>query len=164
MFDCWERIFDYSWLRQQADRARERPAWLLFDEAAQQQPDSPAELLRHLDVDLVYAPLVLTYFDVPEYALSALDLADERWAVRIGHAAAWLRRMQEFCAPLEIGSARPDLWASDDPGAVGASGGVSGNANLTELVQAGCLEDANRAVSRSSGSSTTGSGTAHAPR
>jgi len=141
MFDCWERIFDYSWLRQQADRARERPAWLLFDEAAQQQPDSPAELLRHLDVDLVYAPLVLTYFDVPEYALSALDLADERWAVRIGHAAAWLRRMQEFCAPLEIGSARPDLWASDDPGAVGASGGVSGNANLTELVQAGCLEE-----------------------
>ncbi|HEV2376506.1 MAG TPA: neuraminidase-like domain-containing protein, partial [Streptosporangiaceae bacterium] len=141
LFDWWERLFDYCWLREQTERARERPAWLLFDEAAQDQPDDPAELLRHLDVDLRFAPLVSTYFDTPEYPLSPADLADERWAVRVWHGAVWLRRLVEFFAPASIGTARPDLWASDDPGAAAGAPPVSGNANLTHFVQEGCFGD-----------------------
>ena len=110
LFDWWERIFDYCWLRGQTDGARERPAWLLFAEAAQQQPADPAELLRHLGVDLRHAPLVLTYFDTPsEYALGAADLQDERWAVRVWHAETWLRRAREVlhAARHRRGPARP---------------------------------------------------------
>ena len=141
LFDWWERIFDYCWLRGQTDGARERPAWLLFAEAAQQQPADPAELLRHLGVDLRHAPLVLTYFDTPSgYALGAADLQDERWAVRVWHAETWLRRLERYFTPRDIGAARPDLWASDDPGA--AVGPVTGNANLTGFVQAGYLDGA----------------------
>jgi hypothetical protein len=143
LFDWWERIFDYCWLRGQTECAIQRPAWLLFAEVAQQQPDDPAELLRHLGVDLQYAPLVLTYFDVPaEYPLGPDDLLDERWAVRVWHADTWLRRLAEYFTPPGIGSARPDLWASDDPGAAVGAPPLSGNANLTRFVQDGCLDGA----------------------
>ena len=140
LFDWWERIFDYCWLREQTDGARERPAWLLFAEATQQQPGDPAELLRHLGVDLRHAPLVLTYFDTPsEYPLGPADLQDERWAARVWQAETWLRRLEKYFTPRDIGTARPDLWASDDPGASYGTPPLSGNANLTGFAQDGYL-------------------------
>ena len=137
LFDWWERIFDYCWLREQTAHGRQRPVWLLFAESARQQPDDAGELLRHLGVDLRHAPLVLTYFDVPEYPLGPGDLQDERWAVRVWHAETWLRRLEVYFTPCDLGTARPDLWASDDPGV--AAGAVTGNANLTGFVQDGYL-------------------------
>ena len=137
LFDWWERVFDYRWLREQTERARQRPAWLLFAEAARQQPDEAGELLRHLGVDFGHAPLVLTYFDGPEYSLGPADLQDERWAVRVWHAETWLRRLEAYFTPCDITAARPDLWASDDPGV--AVDAVTGNANLTGFVQDGYL-------------------------
>jgi hypothetical protein len=45
--------------------ARERPAWLLFEEAAEVQPDNPAQLVRHVGINLDHASLVLRYHEVP---------------------------------------------------------------------------------------------------
>ncbi|MFF4606442.1 neuraminidase-like domain-containing protein [Streptomyces sp. NPDC001339] len=152
LFDWWERIFDYCALRARTERARERPAWLLFAEVAERKPDNPAELLRHLGVDLRHAPLVLTQFDPratpPLYAVGDLgspDLTDERWPVRIWHAETWLRELRRHFAVARIETARPALWAADDPGAqVDAPPWISppqsGNANLTRFLQDGFLE------------------------
>jgi receptor-binding and translocation channel-forming TcA subunit of Tc toxin/ABC toxin-like protein len=142
LFGWWERLFDYCWLRRRSERAMERPPWLLFSEASEDQPDNPAELLRHLGVDLRAAPLAVTYFSAPaEYTLGPLDLADERWAVRAWHAWAWLRRLCERVAVADLGRARPSLWASDDPAAAIAPGVPAGNANLTRFFADSCLAD-----------------------
>jgi hypothetical protein len=141
LFDIWERLFDYTVMRRETRPARERPAWLLFYEAAERQPDDPAQLLRHLGVDLRHAPLVLSYFATPAfYAVTAADLEDERWAVRVWHAEKWLRALARHFAAPWIGDAEPALWAADDPGAPGA-GGVSGDQNLTRFVQDGAFEN-----------------------
>lgn len=141
LFDSWERIFDYCQLRSQTHRARQRPAWLLFYEAAELQPDNPAQLLRHLGVDLRHANAVLTYFAAPEYVVTVQDLQDERWAIRAWQAEKWLRELQEHFRALSIGAARPHLWASDDPGAEIAAPPLSGNENLTRFVQDGSFEN-----------------------
>jgi hypothetical protein len=152
LFDWWERVFDYTRLRRETERALERPPWLLFAEVLAQQPDNPAELLRHLGVDLRHAPLVLTQFDPgatpPVHQVGAPgsgELADERWAVRVWHAETWLRRLRRHFTPADITLARPALWAADDPSAeVDAppvvSPARSGNADLTKFVQDGYLE------------------------
>jgi hypothetical protein len=137
LFDWWERVFDYCRLREETGQARERPTWLLFAEAAEDQPDDPDELLRHLGIDLRHAPLVLTYWADSEYTLTAADLTDERWTTRAWHADCWLRALREHFAPADIGEAHPYLWAADDPGAESASG----NADLTRFVQDGCFEN-----------------------
>ncbi|HEX4966043.1 MAG TPA: neuraminidase-like domain-containing protein [Thermoanaerobaculia bacterium] len=138
LFDFWERMFDYTAMRRQTRPARERPAWLLFYEAAERQPDDPAQLLRHLGVDLRHAPLVLEYFATPTlYAITSPDLEDERWAVRVWHAERWLRALERHFTPRWIGDARPDFWAADDP-ALPAPG--SGNENLTRFVLDGEFE------------------------
>ena len=43
--------------------------------------------------------------------------------------------------PRDIGAARPDLWASDDPAALVAGETETGNANLTTFVANGCIEN-----------------------
>ena len=58
MFDWWERLFDYATMRRQAHAAHERSIWRLFFEGAENQPDDPAQLLRHLGVDILHALLV----------------------------------------------------------------------------------------------------------
>ncbi|MDH6125483.1 neuraminidase-like domain-containing protein [Kitasatospora sp. GP82] len=162
LFDGWERLFDYARLRAQTGRAREHPAWLLFAEVCERQPDDPAELLRHLGVDLRHAQQVLHYYftdgttGTPElYVLdtaTALDLADERWAVRIRQGETWLRRLHRCGLPGARGDdrwitdARVALWASDDPGTpVDAPPWVtpprSGNADLAAFVRNGCFEN-----------------------
>jgi len=141
LFDWWERVFDYVIMRMEAKSAREPPAWLLFYEAAQKQPDDPAQLLRHLGIDIRHAPLVLRYY--PNYNITMPDLEDERWAVRAWHAEKWIRAMLRHFVPKTIGQARPDLWASDDPGLVEVAVGEtqSGNQNLTKFFRDGCIEN-----------------------
>jgi hypothetical protein len=136
LFDWWERMFDYAWLRQEARRAFERPVWLLFHEAAEQHPDLPAQLTRHMGVDARHVPLVLRYYD--GYVVSSDDLMDERWAVRVWRAETWILELLCNFAIRFIEEGRPDLWASDDPGTPAAA---SGNANLTRFVRDGEFEN-----------------------
>ncbi len=132
MFDWWERIFDYTVMRGQARRAEEPPAWLLFYEAAERQPDDPAQLLRHLGVDIRHAALVLNYFAKPAmYTIRTPDLEDERWAIRTWQAERWLRDLRHDFFERWIGDAHPALWAADEPG----------NDDLTRFVQDGCFEN-----------------------
>ena len=144
LFDTWERLFDYGDLRRQTRAARERPAWVLFDEVSEQQPDDPAQLLRHLGIDLRYAALVSAYAVSPPeaspYLFGPTDLEDERWAIRAWRGATWLRRIEHHLVPADVTAARPDLWAADDPAAQDPSG-LSGVANLTAFVQAAYLEN-----------------------
>jgi hypothetical protein len=139
LFDWWERIFDYTLARRDSRTAPERPLWLLFHEAAEHHPDDPTHLLRHLGVDLLHAPLVLRYFE--GHDLRSADLEDERWVLRAWHADRWLRAVRDGFLVRDIRDARPDLWASDGPGAVAATEPESGNANLTRFVRAGCLDN-----------------------
>ena len=56
LFDWWERLFDYSVLRDAVRTSpSEPPVFLLFHEAAEMHPDDPSHLLRHLGVDLSHA-------------------------------------------------------------------------------------------------------------
>jgi len=143
LFDTWERTFDYWKLRRRASAAPERPVWLLFDEAAENEPDNAAQLLRHMDVDLSHAERVLGYYvpAAPSYVLSAADLEDERWALRVWHADAWLRRRIAAFLFADLAAVRPDLWASDDPGRQELAQPMSGNANLTKVVRDGLIEN-----------------------
>ncbi|MFE0458304.1 neuraminidase-like domain-containing protein [Kitasatospora sp. NPDC058965] len=132
-FDVWERLFDHTDLRARARTAPEAPVWLLYDEAAENQPDNPAQLLRHLGIELGHAPLVLGYDS--GYAVTAADLTDERWPVRVWHADQLVRRIVRRFLVADLAQARPDLWAAADPL------GSGGNANLTALVRAGYLDN-----------------------
>ncbi|RXV65692.1 insecticidal toxin complex protein [Burkholderia stabilis] len=153
LFDWWERMFDYSRMRGSTDEredesgkttwARARPVWLLFEQAAEKQPDNPAQLLRHLDVDLDHAPCVLSYFSTqttPVYKIDSDDLKDDRWAVRVWHADHWIDELVERCPPNDIRLARPDLWASDDPGALVPGEAQTGNVNLVRLFENAMIE------------------------
>lgn len=144
LFDWWERVFDYTRMRRDREKTRERPVWLLFEEAQERQPDNPAQLLRHLDIDLRHAALVLGYFQgqaTPVYQVSCGDLQDDRWAVRAWHSDRWLRRLECGFLPRDITMARPDLWASDDPGSLVAGETVTGNGSLSRFLCDGLLEN-----------------------
>ncbi|MET8150882.1 neuraminidase-like domain-containing protein [Actinoplanes sp. NPDC005259] len=128
-FDVWERLFDHVELNRRAEPASEDPVWLLYDEAAGNQPDNPAQLLRHLGVNLSHAPQVLTY--QPATTIAADALTDERWPTRVWHADRIVRRITHRFAIADLAPARPDLWADDD------LLGSGGNLNLVTLVRAG---------------------------
>ena len=150
LFDWWERIFDYTQVRRDVGRESDRRLWLLFDEAEEKHPAHPGFLLRHLGADARCWPLELSYFQdqtAPLYAVEFQDLEDDRWVVRAWHADGWIRRLlRHFCAK-DIATARPDLWASDDPGKVvpglGPNGHANptGNANLSQFLIDGCIEN-----------------------
>ncbi|GHO56150.1 neuraminidase-like domain-containing protein [Ktedonobacter robiniae] len=139
LFDWWERIFDYVQVRKETQRVREHPLWLLFDEAAEKQPDNPAQLLRHVGVELDHANLATRYYQ--GYNVSSDDLEDERWAVRAWRAEKWLRNLLSNFAAKDVQMARPDLWASDGPNAVLSGETRSGNDNLTRFVRDGSIEN-----------------------
>ena len=139
LFDWWERLWDYVLMRAETRGALERPAWLLFYEASERQPDDPPQLVRHLGVDIRHAPLVLNYFATPVHVVQTPELEDERWAIRAWQAEKWIRKLQRHFFPEWIGTARPDLWASTDPNA--AIGGLVGNESLTRFVRMGCFEN-----------------------
>ncbi len=144
LFDWWERLFDYTALRADAQLAPERPVWLLFHEAAENHADDPMHLLRHLGVDLHRAELVRQMFvaqDQAPYQVTSADLEDERWAVRVWRAESWLRALIAGLLPADIRFARPDLWASDDPGQMVNGAPPTGNENLTQFVRDGAFEN-----------------------
>ncbi|MEU7903556.1 neuraminidase-like domain-containing protein [Actinoplanes sp. NPDC049118] len=128
-FDVWERLFDHVELGRRAEPASEDPVWLLYDEAAGNQPDNPAQLLRHLGVNLSHATQVLTFH--PATTIDADALTDERWPTRVWHADRIVRRIMHRFAIADLAPARPDLWAADD------LLGSGGNLNLVTLVRDG---------------------------
>jgi Tc toxin complex TcA C-terminal TcB-binding domain len=137
LFDLWERLDDYTGLRRDTRSARERPAWRLFYEAVTRQPDDPAELVRHLGIDVGHAAQVLTYSAVPaDYSLVSPDLESEAWAIRAWRAEQWLDARERCFHPLRLSAARPHRWAAVDPSATPDAG----NDNLTKFVLDGALE------------------------
>ncbi len=136
MFDWWERLFDYTVLRKETKNAPEGPAWLLFHEAAEQHPDDPAQLLRHIGIDLSRAGLVLKFYD--GFEVESDNLRDERWSIRVWRADQWLTQILRHFFAKDVREARPDLWASDDPNV--EYSGISGNANLVQFIQHGYLD------------------------
>ena len=144
MFDWWERVFDYTAARAEVHGRCDRHLWHLFEEAQEKQPAQPAYLLRHMGADERHWLLDLRYFqgqNVPAYAVSSVDLEDDRWGLRAWHADQWLRALQCFFAAKDIRVARPDLWAADDPSAIVTGEAQTGNANLSTFLYAGCLEN-----------------------
>lgn len=133
LFDWWERIFDYTTLRREAQLSPERPVWFLFHEAAENHPDEPAHLLRHMGVDLSHAAIALHYY--LDHQVSSADLEDERWAIRVWMTERWLRNLYDRFFWQDIREARPDLWAANDPEA------NQGNENLTQFVRDGLIEN-----------------------
>ena len=139
MFDWWERIFDYTDLRTRAGTAPERPAWLLFHESAENHPDDPAHALRHIGVDLSHADLVRRYYK--NFQVVSQHLEDEQWSIRVWRADVWIEHVRAHFTCSDIRMARPDLWASDDPGDIEAPATESGNAVLTRFVRHGYIEN-----------------------
>ncbi|MFD0360697.1 neuraminidase-like domain-containing protein [Nocardia sp. GCM10030253] len=133
LFDGWERLYDYTALRQETWTAREKPAWRVFHEASERQPDDPAQLVRHLGVDVRHALLVLTYFD---YVVGVPDLENEAWAIRAWRCEMWLDRLERCFRVLHIDAALPHRWAADRP----ELGPDAGNENLTSFVRDGSFE------------------------
>ncbi|TDG02548.1 insecticidal toxin complex protein [Paraburkholderia guartelaensis] len=144
MFDWWERLLDYTVARDEIHRCHDRRFWRLFAEAEKTQPADPAPLVANLGVAPPYWPLGLRYYTSqasPVYAVTAADLEDERWGLRAWHAERWLAALARRFGEKDIGGARPDLWASDDPSALVAGEAQTGNANLGTFVMDGCIEN-----------------------
>lgn len=144
IFDWWERIFDYDRVRKQVHARCERHLWLLFAEAFEKQPADPDSLLRHMCADARHWPLDLHFFQdqtSPIYAVTSHDLEDDRWMVRAWHADRWLCRLWLRFTVKDMTQARPDLWASDNPGAPVFGQPQTGNANLLKFLCDGCFEN-----------------------
>lgn len=141
MFDWWERLFDYTVMRTETKRSPEQPVWLLFHESAELHEDKPAQLVRHLGIDLLHHTLVLRYYKA--FEVSSEDLKDERWAVRVWQSEKWIRSLQKHFYPKNIREARPDLWSSDNPAFLENifNKEDSGNLNLTRFYREGCIEN-----------------------
>ncbi|HEY9892565.1 MAG TPA: neuraminidase-like domain-containing protein [Candidatus Sericytochromatia bacterium] len=141
MFDWWERLFDYTVMRRETERSSEQPDWLLFHESAELHPDNPADLIRHIGIDLRHNTLVLQYYSA--FPVTSVELEDDRWAVRVWQSEKWIRALLKRFYPKDIREARPDLWASDDPSVPETAFGTteSGNANLTQFYRKGCIEN-----------------------
>jgi hypothetical protein len=138
MFDWWERIYDYTVLRTEATIAPERPVWFLFHEADEEHTDDPAQLLRHLAIDLRHEEIIQTY-SAPSLPGGVLDLTwqelvDERWAIRAWTADRWLHGVSNHWLLNDVRDAEPATWVVDDPE-------PNGNANLTKLLEDGAFEN-----------------------
>jgi len=97
-----------------------------------------------MGVDPRYAARELSYFQDPfnpVYPLTSTDLEDDRWVVRVWHADRWFRALERSFRAREIGDARPDLWASDDPSATVPGEKEPGNAGLSRYLCDGCFAD-----------------------
>jgi hypothetical protein len=144
LFDCWERIFDYCRARHEVRERADRRLWLLFDEASDKKPAHPAYLLRHMGADARHWYIDLAYFQgqsSPVYQVTSDDLTDDRWVLRAWHADRWIRHLERSFTAKDITKARPDLWASDDPSAIIPGETATGNANLSQFICDGCLEN-----------------------
>ncbi|WP_308602496.1 neuraminidase-like domain-containing protein [Massilia sp. Dwa41.01b] len=120
-------------MRRAVLRGAGRQAWLSFVEAANQQPADVAPLLIDLGIDLDHAPLLLAFHE--GVAIDWPRLADERWALRLWHAAQWVRQLLRHFVPRDLGLAQPAAWAGDDGAALAAA-----NAGLTRFYRDGMIE------------------------
>ncbi|MFN0214194.1 MAG: neuraminidase-like domain-containing protein [Saprospiraceae bacterium] len=147
LFDWWERLFDYTVMRQETGNSPEAPVWLLFHESFEQHPDDVAQLLRHLGISLNHSDIVQRYNDNPNlYELNSAphsdDLDDDRWAVRAWKSEVWLRKLECCFFSADIRKARPDLWASLNPNVFQTyEATMTGNMNLTQFYRDGCIEN-----------------------
>ena len=144
LFDWWERTYDYAAVRAALRRRCDRELWRLFNDAFDKQPADPTSLLRHLGADARHWPLDLSYFQGQHarvYAVNFVDLEDDRWTVRVWRADEWLRGAEHAFAVKDITKARPDLWVSDDPGALVYGETTTGNANLISFLCAGAFDN-----------------------
>ena len=143
MFDWWERLFDYTIMRQESTVAPEHPVWLLFHESQERHTDDVFQLLRHMGVSVNHGNIVQLYN--PDYELNDVghegDLNDDRWTIRAWKAEQWLRELESDFYEDDIRDARPDIWASIDPNGVEVFATESGNKNLTKFYRDGCIEN-----------------------
>lgn len=133
LFDWFERLYDYTVMRRTVRKQANRLVWLCFVEASNQQPVDPVPLLIDLGIDLDHAALVLDFYD--GVGVGWQMLSDDRWAIRVWHAARWVRRLLKAFVPLDLAQAQPDAWAAGTPAAMAA-----GNANLTKFYRDGMIE------------------------
>ncbi|NHZ81412.1 insecticidal toxin complex protein [Massilia sp. CCM 8695] len=133
LFDWFERLHDYSVMRRAVAHKAGRQAWLTFVEASNQQAADVLPLLSDLGIDLDHAPLLLEFYNgvTPGWQM----LADERWPVRLWHASLWVRQLLRHVVPLELGAARPSLWATDADASL-----ATANAELTAFYRNGMIE------------------------
>jgi Tc toxin complex TcA C-terminal TcB-binding domain len=144
LFDWWERIFDYCVVRKEVKSRSDRHLWLLFEEAEAQQPADPTSLLRHMGADARHWAPDLHFFQgqfSAVYPVTSADLEDDRWMIRAWHADRWLQQLWRHFTVKDITKVRPDLWASDDPGATVFGEAQTGNANLLQFLCDGLLEN-----------------------
>ncbi|WP_271589180.1 neuraminidase-like domain-containing protein [Bradyrhizobium sp. CCBAU 53415] len=133
LFDWFERLYDYTHMRQAVRRHTERLTWLCFVEASNQQPIDPVPLLMDLGINMDDAPLVLDFYD--GVTVDWTMLCDDRWAIRCWHASLWVRKLLQAFVPLDLSSAQPDVWAGSTAAAM-----AIGNANLTKFYRDGMIE------------------------
>lgn len=133
LFDWFERLYDYAVMRDAVLQQAERHAWLCFVDASNQQPVDPVPLLTDLGVNLDYAPIVLDYHD--GVTVDWKMLSDDRWTIRVWHAAVWVRRLLKAFVPLDLGAVRSDVWVGSTAAEMAA-----GNANLTKFYRDGMIE------------------------
>ena len=135
-FDWFERLYDYTVMRRAVHERTERLVWLCFVESSNQQPTDPVPLLMDLGVDMDHAPLVLDFHD--GVTIDWAMLSDDRWAIRVWHAASWVRHLLRAFVPLDLAQAQPDLWAASTAAAM-----ATGNANLTKFYRDSMIERGN---------------------
>lgn len=133
LVDWFERLYDYTVMRRAVQKRSERLVWLCFVEASNQQPSDPVPLLMDLGIDMDHAPLVLDFHD--GVTVDWTRLLDDRWAIRVWHAALWVRQLLKAFVPLDLAQAQPDVWAASTPATM-----ANGNANLTKFYRDGMIE------------------------
>jgi receptor-binding and translocation channel-forming TcA subunit of Tc toxin/ABC toxin-like protein len=118
LFDWWERMFDYVHLRNEIRQVSRRPLWRTFLEASSDGQYADLDnILRHFRIDPSLRAVVLNYYDATNStisSISAVDLQDERWSIRVWHARQYIRHILESFQTEEIEASRPALWASDN--------------------------------------------------
>ena len=144
MFDWAERLFDYSVARDEIFARHKHHFWHLFVAAATAPSPNAAPLLEEIGIAGSNRNAELRYNqgqNVVVYQVSAFDLEDDRWGVRVWHADRWLRSLECRFAAKHMRDARPDLWASTDPSALVQAETQTGDANLLAFVCDGCIEN-----------------------
>ncbi|KAI4145965.1 MAG: hypothetical protein L6R39_003626 [Caloplaca ligustica] len=150
LFDCWERLFDYTHLRGLAAKLKRhkkykhKGIWELFYQAGNEKPSDAHQLVRHLGAEMSLANQVLTFFVSPDqqFEVRASDLLDERWAIRVAKAVLWLADVKTGFYAKEYKTLAPALAASDAPGM--EVNGSSGNSMLATLLVKACEEEPKR--------------------
>ena len=144
MFDWVERLFDYTVARDDIAARHHRHLWHLFAAASASPSANPAPLLEEIGIAAANRAAELRYFQgqaADVYPVTATDLEDDRWGVRVWHADRWLRAIECRFTATDVAQARPDLWASDDPSATVSGETQTGNANLLAFVCDGCIDN-----------------------